>query len=78
MTSMGNYATRMSRECAQPRTTPPRLSILRTMGDRSACEHQPLDLRLSFQQFPAALDIGDGLADNFDRETVTEISSRLA
>src|ERR1700674_3788641 len=43
---------------------------LRATGNPSPLEHQPLDFCLSLQQFPVPLDIGEGLADSLDGETV--------
>src|SRR5712692_8597378 len=43
---------------------------LRATGNPSPLEHQPFDLRLGLQQLPVALDIGEGLADSLDRDTV--------
>src|SRR5437879_1637049 len=43
---------------------------LRATGNPSPLEHQPLDLRLGLQQLPVPLNIGEGLADNLDRDTV--------
>src|SRR5260370_28887930 len=43
---------------------------LRATGNPSPLEHQPFDLRLGLQQFPVALDIGEGLADSLDGDTV--------
>src|SRR6266849_7389055 len=43
---------------------------LRATGNPSPLEHQPLDLRFGLQQLPVPLDIGEGLADSLDWDTV--------